>query len=73
MARTELTPGVALYLRVSTEDMQNPDNSFEYQRQRIQDCVERSNVAAPIVTEYSDILSGKTSRRPGYQQLLQDA
>jgi len=53
--------------------MQNPENSFEYQRQRIQDCIERGDVAPPIVTEYSDILSGKTSRRPGYQKLLQDA
>lgn len=73
MARTELTPGMALYLRVSTEDMQNPENSFEYQRQRVKDCIERSDMVPPVTTEYSDILSGKNSRRPGYQKLLQDA
>lgn len=72
-AKAEPTPGIALYLRVSTDDMQNPENSFEYQRQRIRDSVERTDLELPTVTEYSDILSGKTDQRPGYQQLLKDA
>lgn len=66
-------PGMVPYLRVSTEDMQNPENSFEYQRQRIQDCMTRLNLDLPVVGEYSDILSGKTGRRPDYQRMLKDA
>ncbi len=73
MKQKELRPGTALYLRVSTEDMQNPENSFEYQRQRIQDTQERSNLTLPVTAEYTDILSGKTDKRPNYQRMLQDA
>jgi DNA invertase Pin-like site-specific DNA recombinase len=74
MNKKDLRPGTALYLRVSTDDMQNPENSFDYQRQRIQDCMERSNnLYLPVIAEYTNILSGKTDRRPNYQRMLQDA
>jgi site-specific DNA recombinase len=65
--------GIALYLRVSTDDMQNPENSFEYQRQRIEACVDRCDLNLPIVSEYSDVLSGRTPQRPDYQKMLDDA
>jgi site-specific DNA recombinase len=71
--RTSPISGIALYLRVSTDDMQNPENSFEYQRQRIEDCVERCDINLPIVAEYSDVLSGRTAQRPDYQRMLDDA
>jgi site-specific DNA recombinase len=73
MATRQTRQGIAAYLRVSTDDLQNPENSFEYQRQRIQECIERSAVNLPVVQEYTDILSGKTSQRPHYQQMLADA
>lgn len=73
MSSKPTSAGIAHYLRVSTEDMQNPDNSFEYQRQRIQDCVERRGVNLPVVQQYTDILSGKNDQRPDYQRMLEDA
>jgi site-specific DNA recombinase len=66
-------PGIVLYLRVSSDDRQNPVNSFEYQRKRIQDLIERNEAPLPILQEYKDILSGTTNKRPGYQQMLTDA
>lgn len=73
MTQKQLRQGTALYLRVSSEDKQNPDSSFEYQRQRIQTCLAQSQEVFPIIAEYSDILSGKNNRRPGYQKMLADA
>lgn len=69
----QLKPGIVLYLRVSTDDKQHPEASFEYQRERIQSCIERANVQLPIVDEYKDILSGRSSKRPRFQQMLSDA
>jgi site-specific DNA recombinase len=66
-------PGIVLYLRVSSDDRQNPENSFEYQRQRIMDAIDLGNNELPILNEYSDILSGTHSNRPDYQQMLEDA
>lgn len=65
--------GIVLYLRVSSDDRQNPENSFEYQRQRIHGVIEQGESGLPILGEYQDILSGTNSRRPGYQQMLRDA
>jgi DNA invertase Pin-like site-specific DNA recombinase len=73
MATRQNGQGIAAYLRVSTDDLQNPENSFEYQRQRILECIERRAVNLPVVQEYTDILSGKTGQRPHYQQMLADA
>ncbi len=73
MPENQLRPGMALYLRVSSDDKQNPDNSFETQRQRIQRIHSASADDLPILGEYSDILSGKNNRRPGYQRMLADA
>jgi site-specific DNA recombinase len=65
--------GIVLYLRVSSDDRQNPANSFEYQRQRIHGVIQRDQSNLPTLGEYQDILSGTNSRRPGYQQMLNDA
>jgi DNA invertase Pin-like site-specific DNA recombinase len=73
MTQKQLRRGTALYLRVSSEDKQNPESSFEYQRQRIQTCLAQSQEVFPVIAEYSDILSGKNNRRPGYQKMLADA
>lgn len=66
-------PGIAVYLRVSSDDKQHPDASFEYQRQRIQEAIDRSELDLPLTTEYTDILSGKNNNRPGLQRMLTDA
>ena len=73
MKQQQIKPGIVLYLRVSSDDKQHPEASFEYQRQRIQTCVERAEVDLPILTEYRDILSGKNTKRPRFQQMLTDA
>jgi len=73
MKPRRLRQGIALYLRVSSDDKQNPDSSFEYQRQRIQACIAQSQNDLPTIVEYSDILSGKNNRRPGYQRMLAEA
>ena len=70
---TQLKQGIALYLRVSSDDKQDPENSFEHQRQRIQSCVAQNQNDLPIIKEYSDILSGKHSKHSGYQHMLWDA
>ncbi len=73
MNAKQLKPGIVLYLRVSSDDRQNPENSFDYQRQRIHDVIERGESGLPILGEYQDILSGTNNKRPGYQQMLRDA
>lgn len=73
MTKQSLRPGIVYYLRVSTDDMQNPENSFDYQRTRIKDCAARLNIEVPLLGEYSDILSGRTGDRPDYQRMLKDA
>jgi len=66
-------PGIAQYLRVSAADVQNPQNSFDYQRQRIQSSLGQVDNDLPVVAEYADILSGLNSKRPQYQKMLEDA
>ena len=67
-----LTPGWATYLRVSDEDKQSPERSFSMQRKMIQDqLIEKSDIE--IFREYQDRVSGKTSNRAQYQQMLRDA
>jgi DNA invertase Pin-like site-specific DNA recombinase len=73
MKRTQPKPGVALYLRVSSKDKQHPAASFEYQRQRIQGCIERAETELPVLAEYKDILPGKNPKRPGFHQMLNEA
>jgi DNA invertase Pin-like site-specific DNA recombinase len=66
-------PGWAVYLRTSSEEAQNPENSQRRQRHAI----ERSlfeRTALPVHNEYSDNLSGRyADNRPGYLQMLEDA
>lgn len=60
-------PGWAIYLRTSSEEAQNPENSQRRQRHTI----ERSEL--PLFKEYIDNLSGRyADNRPGYQQMLED-
>lgn len=65
--------GWAIYLRTSSEEAQNPENSQRRQRHSIQRALlERANL--PVVNEYVDNLSGRyANNRPGYQRMLEDA
>ena len=73
MTKQPLQPGIAHYLRVSSDNKQHPAESFDYQRQRIESCFERSEIDLPVVTEYRDVLTGKHSKRPGFQEMLEGA
>lgn len=65
-------PGWALYLRTSSQEAQNPENSQRRQRHAIQrSLLEPSPL--PLVAEYVDTMSGRTADRDGYQRLLEDA
>lgn len=66
-------PGWAIYLRTSSEEAQNPENSQRRQRHTIERSLfERSDL--PLFKEYIDNLSGRyADNRPGYQQMLEDA
>ena len=72
MAAQGNSPGWATYLRVSDEDKQSPERSFAMQRQRIQEHLLESS-GVPFKKEYRDLLSGTTSNRADYQQMLSDA
>ncbi len=64
--------GWALYLRTSSDENQKPEMSRARQRFAIEkNVLDRSEMA--VVGEYIDVLTGKTPRREGYQQLLSDA
>lgn len=65
-------PGWAMYLRVSNEDKQTPERSFAFQRQRIEEHLFAGS-EVPFQREYCDILTGTTSKRADYQQMLADA
>lgn len=66
-------PGWAIYLRTSSEEAQNPENSQRRQRHTIERSLfERTHL--PVYDEYIDNLSGRyADNRPGYQQMLEDA
>lgn len=65
-------PGWAIYLRTSSEDHQKPELSRARQRAIIEgNVLEHSEL--PVIDEYVDVLTGKTPKRVGYQQLLADA
>lgn len=63
----------AIYLRTSSEEAQNPENSHRRQRHAIENSLfERMNI--PVFREYIDNLSGRyADNRPRYQQMLEDA
>ena len=66
-------PGWAIYLRTSSEEAQNPENSQRRQRHAIEQSLFQRN-RMPVYAEYVDNLSGRyANNRPGYQQMLEDA
>ena len=66
------TPGWAIYLRTSDEEAQNPEASRARQRFLIEKSVlERSDM--PVFDEYTDVITGRTPHRTGYQRMLEDA
>ncbi len=66
--------GWAIYLRTSSEEAQNPENSQRRQRHTIRQALFERNEAMPVYNEYIDNLSGRyADNRPGYQQMLSDA
>jgi site-specific DNA recombinase len=73
MAHIALTPGWALYFRVSTEDRQQPENSIPAQRRAVMaQLVQPSGL--PVIQEYVDLESGKTqAQRERFQDMLEDA
>lgn len=70
-SQVEITQGWACYLRVSTEDAQNPRNSHEGQRRDIQEQI-LSRSELPQIEEYVDIESGRNPSRSEYQRMLSD-
>lgn len=65
-------PGWAIYLRTSSEEAQNPTMSQDRQRFNINRALlERSDLS--VIGEYTNVMSGRTSNRAGYQRLLDDA
>jgi DNA invertase Pin-like site-specific DNA recombinase len=67
-----LTPGWALYLRVSSEDAQTPERSFSMQQTEIRErLLAGSNL--PVITTYRDIMTGTTFDRSGFTDMLVDA
>jgi DNA invertase Pin-like site-specific DNA recombinase len=60
------------YLRVSDEDGQYPERSFDYQHQLIEDRL-LPLVGLPVSHEYRDIEKGTRNDRVQYQQMLTDA
>jgi len=67
-----LSPGWAIYLRVSDEDKQTPERSFAFQRKSISDHLLASSEVG-FQKEYCDLLTGTSPNREDYQQLLADA
>lgn len=65
-------PGWAVYLRTSSQEAQNPENSQRRQRDAVQRAL-LSPSPHPLIAEYADTMSGRTSNREGYQRLLEDA
>ncbi len=64
--------GWAIYLRTSSQEAQNPTMSQDRQRFNINRALlERSDLS--VVSEYTDVMSGRTPNRDGYQRLLDDA
>jgi DNA invertase Pin-like site-specific DNA recombinase len=65
--------GWAVYLRTSSEEAQNPENSQRRQRHTIQTAL-FSRSTLPVFNEYIDNLSGRyANNRPGFQLMLEHA
>ena len=66
-------PGMALYLRVNSREVQTVEQLIADQRQHIQQSLAQTGSDLPVVAEYADNLSATDSARPGYRQMLRDA
>jgi DNA invertase Pin-like site-specific DNA recombinase len=66
-------PGWAVYLRTSSEEAQNPENSQRRQQHAIEQTLfEKSPM--PLISQYVDNLSGRsTEKRLEYLRMLEDA
>lgn len=65
--------GWAVYLRTSSEEAQNPENSQRRQRHTIESSL-FSRATLPVFGEYIDNLSGRSANnRPGFQLMLEHA
>lgn len=60
----------AWYGRVSTEELQDNQLSFAFQKRHSE---ERTKDLGHIVKEYQDVASGTSRERPALQALLKDA
>ncbi|MCI0709641.1 MAG: recombinase family protein [Chloroflexi bacterium] len=70
--KPDLVRGWALYLRTSDEEAQAPERSQTSQRRVIMErLVDPSGV--PVIVEYADTYSGRSTDRRNYNQLLEDA
>mgnify|MGYP006272326241 CR=1 FL=1 len=70
--KVPLQPGWVLYLRTSSKDTQNPENSRDRQRHKIlATLIEPSDLS--LVAEYADIETGTSADRYDYQRMLSDA
>lgn len=63
----------AIYLRVSTEDSQTPERSFQMQMEAIRELLLEKTADRPLFRTYRDILTGTTVNRPEFQRMLLDA
>ena len=73
--RKQLPPaqGWAIYMRTSSEEAQNPENSQRRQRHAIELAL-FSRYDMPVIAEYVDNLSGRSANnRPNYLRMLDDA
>lgn len=72
MTTVSVSPGWAIYLRVSNEDKQTPERSFAMQRRAIETQL-LAQSDSPLTHEYKDILTGTSPKREDYQKMLRDA
>jgi DNA invertase Pin-like site-specific DNA recombinase len=70
--KLRLQSGWVIYKRTSSDNAQAPDRSQESQVALIMSSLVNGS-GLPVVAEYSDILTGSNTQRPGYQRMLADA
>ena len=70
--KLQLNDGWAIYLRTSSDDNQAPERSQESQRRVIHEKLVADS-GLPIIDEYADTYSGRSTDRANYQRLLADA
>jgi DNA invertase Pin-like site-specific DNA recombinase len=73
MREQNIEPGIAIYLRVSDKLNQHPEESFDYQRNRIMRLPIWKDTDLELKEEYRDVFSGQSSARPAFQRMMEDA